>query len=59
MTDLAPRIENDWPMSRILDLSPLHWKQTLQHEETQRRLAANVFRSASLAQLNPAHHVKQ
>ena len=46
-------------MSRILELSPLHWKQTLQHEETQRRLSVNVFRSASLAPLDPAHHVKQ
>lgn len=39
----------DWPASRILDLAPAFWKQTLQQPETQQRLAANVLRAVTLA----------
>ena len=39
----------DWPASRILELAPCFWKQTLQQPETQQRLAAHVFRSVTLA----------
>ena len=38
-----------WPRKRILDLSPLHWNKTRQQDDTQQRLAANVFRSATLS----------
>jgi transposase len=33
-----------WPHRRVLDLSPAFWKKTLKEEDTQQRLAANVFR---------------
>jgi transposase len=42
-----------WPMSRILELAPAYWKQTLEQEDTQRRLAANVFRQVALGELHP------
>ena len=38
-----------WPLSRVLELAPLNWKQTLQQPEAQQRLAANVFRGVVLA----------
>lgn len=38
----------DWPRSRVLELSPKYWNETLK-EETQRRLAENVFRRVTLA----------
>jgi transposase len=38
-----------WPKSRVLQLSPLHWKQTAQHPDTQQRLAANRFRAVTLS----------
>jgi transposase len=40
-----------WPAHRVLELAPAHWKKTLENEETQRRLAGNVFRRASLGEL--------
>ncbi len=33
---------------RALELVPAYWEQTLEKEDTQQRLAANVFRQASL-----------
>jgi transposase len=38
-----------WPAKRILELAPAYWKQTYEQEDTQKRLAANVFRSVTLA----------
>ena len=38
-----------WPRSRVLQLAPAHWKQTREDPDTQRRLAANPFRAATLA----------
>ena len=38
----------DWPASRVLELSPKFWKQTLQQPETQQALAADVFRPFTL-----------
>lgn len=38
-----------WPRRRALDLAPARWKATLQEQEPQRLLAANVFRRATLA----------
>ncbi len=37
-----------WPKSRALELAPAFWKQTLEKQDTQQRLAANVFRAATL-----------
>ena len=38
----------DWPKHRVLELSPAQWRETLQDESTQQRLAADVFRQLSL-----------
>jgi hypothetical protein len=45
-----------WPHRRVLDLSPAFWKKTLEDEDTQQRLAANVFRRIvlGLADEHPA-----
>lgn len=37
-----------WPKSRILDLAPAFWKQTLQQPDTQQRLVPNVLRAVTL-----------
>ena len=42
-----------WPKSRVLELAPAFWQQTLQQENTQQRLAANVFRGISLVEHAP------
>lgn len=39
-----------WPASRVLELAPAYWKQTLEQQETQRLLAANNFRRVALGQ---------
>ena len=39
----------DWPVRSVLELSPLHWRQTLEQPHAQQRLRANPFRNASLA----------
>lgn len=36
----------DWPKSRVLELAPAYWKQTLEQEEAQRRLDQNPLRRA-------------
>ena len=41
-----------WPASRLLELAPAFWKQTIQQQDTQQRLAANVFRTVTLTE----HH---
>jgi transposase len=38
-----------WPTSRVLELAPVNWKQTLEQQDTQQRLGANPFRTAILA----------
>ncbi len=38
-----------WPHHRVLQLAPAYWKQTSEDADTQRRLAANPFRAATLA----------
>ena len=45
---LLPR----WPASRVLDLAPVNWRQTLEQDDTQQRLAADLFRRASLSSPN-------
>ena len=37
-----------WPRARVLELAPANWKATLEKDEAQQRLAANVFRTALL-----------
>jgi transposase len=37
-----------WPKSRVLELAPVHWQKTVQQDDAQQRLAANVFRRVSL-----------
>jgi transposase len=39
-----------WPASRV----PAFWQQTLQQQDTQQRLAANVFRAVTLIDHAPA-----
>jgi hypothetical protein len=38
-----------WPRSRVLELAPVNWKATLEKDETQQKLAANVFRRVLLS----------
>ena len=40
-----------WPVRRVLELAPASWKQTLQQQDAQERLAANLFRQVSLGAL--------
>lgn len=42
-----------WPRSRVLELAPAHWRQTLQQQDAQQRLVANVFRQVALGELVP------
>jgi len=39
-----------WPKSRVLALAPAYWEETLKQDETQQRLAANVFRQIALGE---------
>jgi transposase len=41
-----------WPVRRVLDLAPLNWKQTLENQDTQQQLDANIFRRATLGLLD-------
>jgi transposase len=38
---------------RVLELAPAFWQQTLQQQDTQQRLAANVFRVVTLVDHAP------
>jgi transposase len=40
-----------WPIKRVLELAPASWQKTVEQQDTQQRLAANVFRQASLGAL--------
>jgi transposase len=42
-----------WSSQRVLELAPAYWRTTAANEETQRLLAANVFRQVSLGQPTP------
>lgn len=39
-----------WPRHRVLELAPANWNKTLEHDDTQQRLAANVYRRISLGE---------
>ena len=41
-----------WPHRRVLELAPINWKQTLENQDAQQRLDANVFRRATLGLLD-------
>ncbi len=41
-----------WPRRRVLELAPAYWKQALENEDAQQRLAANVFRQVTLGELD-------
>jgi transposase len=41
-----------WPVRRVLELAPVNWKKTLENEDAQQRLAANIFRRATLGLLD-------
>jgi len=41
---LLPR----WPRKRVLELAPVHWNETLEQEDTQRRLASDLYRWVTL-----------
>jgi hypothetical protein len=43
-----------WPRSRVLELAPASWQQTLQQQDAQQRLAANIFRGVSLVDHAPS-----
>ena len=43
-----------WPRSRVLELAPAYWEETLKQEETQQRLAANVLRAVALGEHSEA-----
>ena len=38
----------DAQVDLVLELAPAHWQQTLEQQDAQQRLAANVFRQATL-----------
>jgi transposase len=40
-----------WPHRRVLELAPANWKQTLENDDAQQRLHANIFRRAILGLL--------
>ena len=43
-----------WPRSRVLELAPAYWEETLKQEGTQQRLATNVFRAVALGEHSEA-----
>jgi transposase len=47
-----------WPRRRVLELAPVNWQQTLQNEDAQQRLAANIFRQATLGALDEHQSTK-
>lgn len=41
-----------WPARRVLELAPAYWQKTLEQQDTQQRLAANVFRRVALGEID-------
>lgn len=52
---LLPR----WPRPRVLELAPLHWRQTLKEREAQQALDANVFRRVALGLSAAGGHAQE
>ncbi len=44
---LLPR----WPMQRVLELAPASWQKSLEQQDTQQRLAATVYRTVVLGEI--------
>ena len=42
-----------WNQQRVLELSPLHWRETAARPEVREALAANVFRQVALGEREP------
>jgi hypothetical protein len=40
-----------WPCNRVLELAPAYWEKTLQQQDAQQRLAANVYRQVTMGSL--------
>lgn len=40
-----------WPQTKVLELSPLHWRTTSARDDVRARLAVNPFRRAALGEL--------
>ncbi len=47
-----------WPAKRVLELAPVNWQKTLEKQDTQQRLAANVFRRVALGEIDE-HSAKE
>jgi transposase len=47
-----------WPRQRVLELAPLHWRQTLKYREAQQALDANIFRRVALGLPATAGHAQ-
>ncbi len=45
-----------WPIRRVLELAPAYWKQTLQQEGAQERLADNIYRQVLLTEVGTRTH---
>lgn len=41
-----------WPARRVLELAPANWQKTLEQQDAQQRLAANVFRQVALGEID-------
>ena len=49
---LASCLLPTWPVKRVLERAPANWQKTLEQEDAQQRLAANVFRQVALGVLD-------
>jgi len=49
---LASCLLPSWPVKRVLERAPANWQKTLEQEDAQQRLAANVFRQVALGVLD-------
>ncbi|NJK31420.1 MAG: IS66 family transposase [Deltaproteobacteria bacterium] len=56
LRDLLCLLPN-WPARRVLELAPVHWRETLQKPEAQQLLAENVCRRVVLGELD-GHRVE-
>jgi hypothetical protein len=56
---LASCLLPSWPVKRVLERAPANWQKTLEQEDAQQRLAANVFRQVALGVLDDEHSAKK
>ena len=47
-----------WKASKVIELSPLHWRETMERDDVQATLAANIYRRASLGEIEPTPKAK-